>query len=158
MGYLQKEQRMLQKLADTNYAAFSGNKDRALKFMTRNLSAFPDYVNVVVRMETMGPIWKAQLDGPEYRERMQNIDTERRNTHNNAISSVNAMNRLSEKLELPPFSRVDTNDRHAVAEMISEYITEVYNTGINKESHPDIHKHMNELTQSLEQNNTLEME
>lgn len=150
MGYLQKEQRMLQKLVDTNYEAFHGDKDKALNFMSRRLEVFPEYMNIVVRMETMQPIWRAQFDGPEYRERVQSIDTERKRTHDSAIASVNALNRLSDKLGLPPLSRVDTEDRHAVTEMISEYVSEVYKAGTNKDYGHDIKEHMQELQQSIQ--------
>lgn len=150
MSYLQKEVGMLQKLKDTNYEAFHGDKDRAFRFMEQRLRAFPDYMDVVVRQQTLMPIWRAKYDGPEFREKCQDIDTERRRTHDDAIASVNALNRLSTKLDLPPFSRVDTNDRYAVAEMIQDYMSETYKTGIIKtESHPPINikEHMHEIDQ-----------
>lgn len=148
MSYLQKEVSMLQKLKDTGYAAFKGDKDKAMRFMETKLASFPEYMDVVVRQQTLLPIWKMKYDGQEFRERVQDLDTERRRCHDGAIASVNALNRLSDKLELPPFSRVDTNDRYAVADMISEYVAETYRTGITKtDDRPvmDIKEHMAEL-------------
>ena len=159
MGYLQKEKQILQRLADTDYETFHGDKDKALNFMTKKLGVFPEYMGIVVRMETMQPIWRAQFEGQEYRERVQSIDTERKRTHDSAIASVNALNRLSDKLGLPPFSKVDTGDRHAVADMISEYVSEIYKTGTNKDYGHDVQAHMKELQQAGQlETNSLELE
>lgn len=140
MSYLEKEIKILQKLKAQDYAAFSGNKDRALNFVSQKLQSFPDYMDIVIRQQTMIPIWKARYDGPEFRERCQDIDRSRRLTHDNAISSINGLNRLCKKLELEPFSTVDTTDRYAVADMIQDYTNEIYNAGQNKSTQPEHRK------------------
>lgn len=130
MTYLEKEQAILSKLQAENYASFDGDKEEAFDFLGARLDAFPAYVNAVVRMETMMPIWRARYDTQEFQDSVQRIDTERKHAHDAAIASVNILNRMSKSLGLEPFAEVDTNDRHAVAEMVGNYVNEVYNHGI----------------------------
>lgn len=131
MTYLEKEQAILAKLQSQNYAFFDGDKEEAFDFLGARLQAFPDYVNTVVRMETMMPIWRARFDAPEYQEHVQRIDTERKHCHDAAIASVDILNRVSNNLGLEPFAQVNTKDRHAVAEFVGAYVNEVYLHGIN---------------------------
>ena len=151
MGYLQKEIDMLNAMKKDDYASMGG-KDKAIGRLTRQLGAFPDYMNCVVRMEIMQPIWRAQLDGPEYRERVQAIDTERHHCHESAITAVNMLNRMSSRLGLEPFSEVDTNDRYAVADMVQEYMNEVYDAGQNRpqrQAEYSVKAHMKELDELM---------
>lgn len=130
MTYLEKEQRLIQRLNETNYEQFDDKND-ALTFLEQQLTAFSDYANVIIREQVMMPIWKAKYDGQELRDQIQNIDTTRRRMHDGAIASVNILNRLSNNLGLEPFVDIDTNDRHEVAKFIGEFIGETYNIGIN---------------------------
>lgn len=130
LDYLEKEQRIIQKLHDTNYALFDGDKDDAFDTLDSAFRAFPDYVNIVVQEQTMMPIWRARLEPEEFREHVTEIDRRRKNTHDVAIDSVNMMNRFSKALGLEPFAEVNTNDRHAVAEFVGQYVNQVYNHGI----------------------------
>lgn len=130
MTYLEKEQRLIQRLNETNYDQFDDKND-ALTFLEQQLTAFSDYANIVIKEQIMIPIWKRNLDIQDYQAKTQDIETKRQTFHNDAISAVNILNRVSANLGLEPFSTVDTNDRHEVAKFIGEFISETYNIGIN---------------------------
>lgn len=129
--YLQKENAIIQKLHDTNYELFDGQKDEALDFLDDQLSKFSQYANIVISQQHLLPIYRVRYEGQDYRDHVESLDHNRRTIHNCAIDSVNILNRLSDKLGLEPFSDVDTKDRNAVANMIGDYIVEMYQTGTN---------------------------
>lgn len=132
MTFLEKQNAIIQKLHNTNYELFDGDKDEALDTIETELTAFPEYANVVIREQIMMPIWRERCEPEEFRENVKNIDTRRRDAHDGAITAVNVLNRISAKLELEPFADIDTNDRHAVAEMVGKYTNELYNNGIGE--------------------------
>lgn len=136
MDFLQKEEALIKKLNDTNYAFFDSDKDDGLDFITSRLMSFPNYSNIVTQEQIMMPIWRNRFEGQDLRDKIQDIDTRRRSAHENAISSVNALNRLSKNLGLEPFAEIDTTDRHEVAKFVGQYVNEVYNRGIGNDQ-PD---------------------
>ena len=129
MQFNQKTQNILNKLEETKFAMFGGDKQKATRFLERTLSAFPEYANTVIREQIMVPLWKQRCDTEEFKENVKNIDTHRHYAHESAISSFNMLNRMSQKLELPPFTEIDTKDRHAVADEVGKFIAEYYATG-----------------------------
>ena len=129
MGYLERENAIIQKLQASHYAIFDGNKEEALDFLDKQLSYFPEYANAVIMQQHKLPLIYARYEGEELQDRVQTLDRQRRNIHECAIDSVNILNRLSKNLGLEPFSTVDTSDRHAVADMVGDYIAEMYKTG-----------------------------
>lgn len=131
MTYLQKEEQIIKKLAETNYAAVEGNKKVAFDFISGSLSSFPDYAQTVIGQETQMRMLNVMYSGEEFRDRTQTLDQTRRNAHNNAIGSINALNRFCKNLGLEPFADINTNDRHAVAEFVGDYVNEVYREGIS---------------------------
>lgn len=132
MGLIDKQNELLRKLHDTNYELFDGDKDEALDFVSDQLTAFPDYANVVIREQVMMPIWQNTCEGSEFRENVQRIDAQRRNAHDCAISSIDILNRVNSQLGLEPFCDIDTNDRHAVADTVGKYVSELYGDGSGK--------------------------
>ena len=130
MGYITKEQKILKALEKQNYKMFDGNKNEALDFIESTLTAFPTYANTVIREQIMTPIRRQRYEGQELRDKIQDIDEQRHWNHESAISSVNMLNRLSRNLGLELFANINTNDRHAVANMVGQYVNEVYNKGI----------------------------
>lgn len=157
MTYIQKEENIIRRLQETNYSIFDGNKDEALDFVGEQLESFPKYANTVIRQQTMMPIWKAKYDGDEWRQVYEDSERKRRSSHDNAIVSVNILNRLCKDLQLEPFMYIDTEDRQAVAESINEYITDVYGQGINTNRNVDqyyddkrTHQRLTELEQKFD--------
>lgn len=132
MTYIEKEQNILNALQKQNYDMFDGDKDDALDFIANRLNAFPTYANIVINQQIMTPIIYQRYDGQELRDRIQSIDEHRKSAHDNAISSVNILNRLSNNLGLEPFATVDTSDRYKVADFIGEYVSQVYDMGQGK--------------------------
>ena len=131
MTFQDKTQMILDKLKETNYEIFKGDKDATYKFMERTLSAFPEYANTIIREQIMTPIWRNTCDTNEYQENVQAIDTRRKNAHDCAITSFNMLNRICKKYDLPAYTTVDTSDRHAVADEVGKFIAEYYATGTN---------------------------
>ncbi len=132
MSFINKQNELLQALHGTNYDLFDGDQEEALSFLQDQFEAMPDYANVVIREQIMIPLWQSRCEPDEYRENIQSIDRSRRIAHDNAINSMNIVNRLSSNLGLEPFFDVDTNDRHAVADAVGSYVCEIYNGEIDK--------------------------
>lgn len=131
MSFVKKEAELLQKMQENGYKQFGGDKDKALEFVGSRLQAFPDYANIVIREQVMIPIWRARFEGQEFRDHVQDMDRQRRSAHDSAIMSVNIMNRMCQNHGLEPFADINTQDRHAVAEFVGQYVNELYNNGIN---------------------------
>ena len=130
MSFLKRQNRLLSALKDSDYALFDGDRDEALDTISSALESFPDYANIVIKEQIMLPIWRERYEGTEYREKVQEIDSNRRSCHDSAIASISMLNRISEMLHIEPFAAVDTNDRHAVADVVGRYVNELYNNGI----------------------------
>lgn len=131
---MDKVGKIMQKMAETNYDMFEGDKDEAMEFLADKLEAFPRYANVVIRQQIMMPIWQQRFEGQEFRDKVQEIDATRRFAHESAISTCNILNRMSKSFGLEPFADIDTGDRHAVAEFVGKSVNEVYNDGIGNDS------------------------
>lgn len=129
-SFMEKESALLRRLKETDYAMFDGNKDEALDTVGSSLMSMPDYVNTVVRMQVMQPIWAQRCEQDEYMDNVQRIDRQRKHAHDAVIANVNILNRMSAGLGLQPFADVDTADRHAVADLAGRYVNEIYNGGI----------------------------
>lgn len=131
-NYIEKEKNLLQKLKETNYAAFDGDRDDALNFVTDRLQTFPNYVNSVITEQMTIPMIRFRVDDPEQQGQMRmQIDRNRRICHDAAIDSVNQLNRISVLHGLPVFADIDTKDRTAVQDFCGEYVNQVYNNGIH---------------------------
>lgn len=126
--YLQKQAALIDKMRGSDGKL----DDMSCSFLTKAFTAFPDYANVVVRQQTMIPIWNARFDGQELRERVSEIDRQRHNAHEAAIASVNILNRMCQKNGLEPFFEGNIADRYEVADFVGDYVNEVYNHGIGK--------------------------
>ncbi len=132
MSLIDKQNELLQKLHDTDYQCFDGDKEEAFDFVRGALEAFPDYANVVIKEQVMIPIWQRTCEGDEFRDNMQSIDRRRHDAHENAICSMDMLNRTNERLGLKPFFDIDTSDRYAVADTVGQYVCEMYNEGNGK--------------------------
>ena len=127
-SYMQKQSELINKMKGPDGKL----DDMSAGFLTRAFSAFPDYANIVIREQTMMPIWNARYEGQEYRDLVSDIDRKRHNAHECAIDSANMLNRMCAKHGLEPFFAGDTKDRHAVADFVGDYVNELYNHGIGK--------------------------
>ena len=128
--FIQKIKNIINKLVETNFDFFDGSVDEACEFLEKRLISFPDYANVVIREQICLPMWRLRLDPEDFRINVQEIDRQRRDYHEAAIDAVNILNRLCAAIEVEPFSDIDTTDRHAVADMVGDFVIELYREGI----------------------------
>ena len=129
MSYLKRENAILSKLKETDYAMFDGDADEAVEFLSSRFASFINYANIVIEQQYRTPLICARYEGEDLCYKIETMDAKRRIRHESAIASVNILNRLSGNLGLEPFADIDTKDRHKVADMVGDYIGELYRTG-----------------------------
>lgn len=127
---LDMEKALINKLNETNYELFEGDRNEALDFISDRIGAFVKYANVVIQQQIMQPVWAKRYEGQEYRDKVKEHDTKRKIAHDYAISSIDVLNRISKGMGIGKFADVDTSDRHAVAAFIGNFMNEIYNKGI----------------------------
>ena len=103
-----------------------------VEMVERSLLSFADYANIVIREQIMVPMWRLRLDPEDFRGKVQEIDNQRRNHHEAAIASVSYLNRLCSTIGVELFSDIDTSDRYAVADMVGDFIIELYRAGTDR--------------------------
>lgn len=122
MTLIEKETALLKALlSDPSY----GFQDDEWSFWEDTFLSFVNYINVVVRMEVLLPMYRFRYESEDYRTRVMELDTTRRNKHEAMISNVNMLNRLCDKYGIERFMD-STDDRNKVAELAGRYIGEVY--------------------------------
>ena len=85
-----------------------------------------DYVNKVVNMENSISILKFRLEPYDYRKRIEELDRNRRLTHNSLIISVKALNRVCLSEGLEPVFDGDIEDRYGVATWAGKLVNEIF--------------------------------
>ncbi len=120
MTFADKQKRILDKLCETNYSSFDGNKEKALDFVeTHMLTIFgftPDMTRLYIR------------------ETVRDIDLTAAKNENisKAVISINALNDLCRDLGLEPFVDADTTNAEATSRLIGKMASQIFNAGINK--------------------------
>lgn len=130
--FIEKIKNIMSKLAETNYDIFDGDVDDAVETIEKALFSFPNYANIVIREQIMVPMWRIRLEADDFRERVQDIDRQRHNYHEAAIASVNILNRICGLIGVDYFADIDTNDRYAVADMVGDFVIELYRAGTDR--------------------------
>jgi len=85
-----------------------------------------NYISIVANLENAMIVAKFHMEANDYRRHIQNLDNNRRITHNALIASCNITNRLCKLYDLPPFFDIDLTDRHLVGDVIFEMIKELF--------------------------------
>ena len=129
MNYTEKIQKLCDRLEETNFALFDGDRKDALNTIETAVMSVPKYANIVIQEQIMTKLWRSMCEPEDYRANYQNIDMTRKIYHDSTMAQMGMLNRFSKQLDLPPFMDVDTNDRYAVAEEIGAFISEVYYEG-----------------------------
>lgn len=129
MMYTNKINDLISAMEKAEFSVFDGDKDEAISFITENIQHMLDYVNTVVHYQHMIPMLSFRYEGEEYRTRVMELDTRRRNVHNCAIDAINIINRMAKMHNMEDIFCVDTNDRYAVADAIGDYVIEAYRLG-----------------------------
>lgn len=127
--FVQREKALIKAMKAEDFATFDHDEKEAYDTLEGAFASFTNYGSIVIRMETMMPIWKTRCSGADYADRVSNIDRQRHNAHEAAIVNIRLLNRLSESYGLPPFADINTDDRHAVAGFIGQFMAEIYADG-----------------------------
>lgn len=123
------QERVFEKLKQTNYAMFDGNIKDASDFIADNLLAVVEYRNVEARAAITAPIEKARDNS----EIMAQIKDTKDKAFSNAISSIKRLNTLCKNLGIEEFMPdFDPDDTASVKKAIGKYTTELFDIGINK--------------------------
>lgn len=99
-----------------------------LEFIEGRMNAFTDYVGYVVHMETRMQMLNARgVDGQEWRDAVEAMDSNRKSKHDVCIGAINQLNRLCEAEGLEPFYDGPTDDAHRtrvgdeIGRIVNEY-------------------------------------
>ena len=120
--FIEKEKALMQALITDPEYDF---QEDDWEFWELTFLAFLIYVNTVVRMQVLLPIYQYRYDGQEYRDRVMNLDQTRRNAHESLIASLNIINRNCKKYGVEPFSGDDLT-REEVGELAGNYVGEIF--------------------------------
>lgn len=121
---------MLNKATLIKLIQFTKSDEELSVFIDDCLLAFSEYAQSIYDMET-----KLLLKGPRDMERdvwqhfYTQLDETRRSKHNRVIGSIRMLNRLAEKVELPPFYEGIVSEekpyRRMIADEVLEYVSSV---------------------------------
>lgn len=103
-----------------------------LEMLDDIMGSFGDYVDIVYQEAYRTPILRARLDGDELRQRLQQMDMQRRIYHESAISSCSQINKLCEIYGMEPICPV-TDDRYVIADYCAQVSVAFYLNGIGKD-------------------------
>lgn len=123
------QEKVFERLKQTNYEIFDGNVKDASDFIAGNLLAIIEYKNVEARATITAPIEKARGNA-EILVQMKNT---RENAFNSALNGIKKLNALCKNLGMDDFMPdFDENDTAAVKKAIGEYTDTLFEMGINK--------------------------
>lgn len=102
------------------------SSERAARILIDAFSAFPEYVNTVVRCEQQLPLIRATAEREEMIARVESLDKLRNAAHNAAISSLTMLNRNCDYYGVARIADIDTNNRYAVGDFCACYTMSVF--------------------------------
>ena len=122
MTALEKQQAICDRLRETDYAAFGGDKDVAMKEVFNNFFFIIEYVvNIARRKNKLLAEQAAGADtSGEDAESPENEEA----AYRKLTDAINMLNGLSKELGLEPFADIDMSDPKAVRRFASEYTIE----------------------------------
>lgn len=129
---------LIAKLAESDYAAYDGEKDECLEDLEHAFDSMLAYANHVIMQQYQFPLWASRYEDEEFRDRVSESDRARRNYHLGACASVNMVNRLcimADVEELFPglVAGEDREGRRQAAIAIGMFICDLYHDGIGSE-------------------------
>lgn len=130
--YEQKLNKMLNRLKETNFAAFDGDSDLALESIADNLSQFTNYHNQIIYEKTQTPILKANVSksAEDVKDDLESLHRGTMMALDVAHQSAQELNNLSKKLGLEPFAEYNSHNKVEVADFISDYTREMFGNGL----------------------------
>lgn len=119
MTALEKQQAICDRLKETDYAAFDGDRETALREVFYGFSSIIKYViGTALAKEKRNAERAAGMDAAE------DADREEQDGYRKLTDSINMLNDLSKELGLEPFADIDTSDPDAVLRFAGEYTAE----------------------------------
>ncbi len=120
MTALEKQQALCDRLRETDYAPFNGDKETALREVFNGFSSIIEYViGTALAKEKMIVEQAAGRDTSG-----ESADPEEKAAYQKLTDSINMLNDLSKKLGLEPFADIDTSDPDSVRRFAGEYTME----------------------------------
>lgn len=110
-------------------------RDETIEFLEMSLNKLVDYADLVVRQTVNFPLWKLRFDGADRLSRMEDSMYRRNHTHDAAIVTMRALDRLcrsygvSELFGLPEGDPNMETVRAAAAQRIGVLMEEAYKAG-----------------------------
>lgn len=101
------------------------------RILDSDLESIGNYVSAVYAMEYRIPIIRARYEGQNMRDKIMELDENRRMAHERAIMAVKRLNRISKMHGLPDFFPGDTKDRYAIADFCGKMVQELFCAGIS---------------------------
>lgn len=120
MDYLEKENLILKRLRETDYALFGGSKEDALAFVANNLLTISDYQNIAVRSNIL------KTTHGEYTDFFDEANRAREDAFEAAAKSVDELNELCHELGLKPFMSTNIINIIGFKATISDYTAELF--------------------------------
>ena len=119
MTALEKQQAICDRLKETDYAAFGGDKEAALREVFNGFSSIIKYV-----VGTALAKEKLIVEKATGADSVENADPEEQAAYRELTDSINRLNELSKKLGLEPFADIDMADPDSVRRFAGEYTME----------------------------------
>ena len=102
------------------------NDSEMLEIIESDMKALGEYVYAVHMMETSLPIIHINYDGQELRNRVEKLDSNRRDHHDRAIMGVKRLNRFAEMEGVEKIFTGDIEDRYAIADFCRDATVEMF--------------------------------
>ncbi len=127
MTYAEKQEKLLQRLDETNYEVFDNDKKEAMDFIGYSLLTIAEYATVAAKTSINLSINKERNDTDA---ETKALETKNR-AYKQAVANINMLNKISKNLGLEPFMDINTNNEADVINAINDYTIELYKKGIS---------------------------
>lgn len=99
-----------------NLVAALREDEEMLEFIKERMSHICNYVDKVTMMEYSIPLLNARYDGQNLRDKIENLDRQRRIAHEMAIAATKQLNRLCVAEGINKLFDGDEDDRYQIAD------------------------------------------
>lgn len=113
--------------AENYFQLIKAEKDPdVLEYIENTVKNCCRYVEAVDMMETQLITARMRMEQDKYQEFIMNIDTNRRRLHNDAIASVNALNRIANANGIGNIFTGNNADRYEVADFCLDIVVAIF--------------------------------
>jgi len=100
--------------------------DDTLEFIKERMDHICNYVDKVTMMEYTIPILNARFEGQDLRDKIENLDSQRRIAHEMAISAVKQLNRICVANSIDKLYTGDEDNRYEIADFCGLVVTTLF--------------------------------